>query len=101
MGGYQLKSEERETVILFNAADKGVEIDTADPVVIRKLDKLCEQFPEVYSCVREDEKYQAKSYTIVSKKLIRFGKPATEKQKETGRKLAERLLKSKNAESDS
>ena len=43
-----LTNIERETIITFNAAEDTAEVYTADPVYIRKLDKLCEQFPDTY-----------------------------------------------------
>lgn len=46
--GYSISKIEQKTTINFNAAEKIVYIDTIDPVVIRKLDKLCAKCPEMY-----------------------------------------------------
>ena len=37
----KLTAYERETVILFNDGDDQAILDTASPVMIRKMDKLC------------------------------------------------------------
>ena len=76
--GYALSREERETLIRWNMAEKSVIIDTADPAVIRRLDKLVADHPQVYACTRSDETYGAKRYTLCDKRYVRFGKPVSE-----------------------
>ena len=76
--GYALSREERETLIRWNMAEKSVIIDTADPAVIRRLDKLAADHPQVYACTRSDETYGAKRYTLCDKRYVRFGKPVSE-----------------------
>ena len=76
--GYALSREERETLIRWNMAEKSVIIDTADPAVIRRLDKLAADHPQVYACTRSDETYGAKRYTLCDKRHVRFGKPVSE-----------------------
>ena len=76
--GYALSREERETLIRWNMAEKSVVIDTADPAVIRRLDKLAADHPQVYACTRSDETYGAKRYTLCDKRYVRFGKPVSE-----------------------
>ena len=78
---------EQETVIRWDAEEGIAYIDTATPVVIRKLDKLVEEHPEAYRCVRVDSLYFAKRYTVAAS-YIRFGKPASAARREAGRKLA-------------
>lgn len=80
---YALSREERETLIRWNMAEKSVVIDTADPAVIRRLDKLAVDHPQVYACTRSDETYGAKRYTLCDKRYVRFGKPASEALKES------------------
>ena len=75
---YALSREERETLIRWNMAEKSVVIDTADPAVIRRLDKLAADHPQVYACSRSDETYGAKRYTLCDKRYVRFGKPVSE-----------------------
>lgn len=45
---YRLSRYEQETIINFNAEEDTAKIYTADPVWIRKLDKLVEQNPEQF-----------------------------------------------------
>lgn len=68
--------EERETTIIWNAKDKTAKIWTADPFVMRKLDKKVSEHPDQYKCVLDDQKWSAKRYEV-PKKLVRFGNPRT------------------------
>lgn len=52
---------EQETTILMNAEEKTVEIYSADPAWIRKLDKLCKIAPDYWKVV----KVQADSKTYI------------------------------------
>ena len=67
---------EMETHILFNAEEQSAVVDTADPVYIRKLKKLCEEAPEFYSvekAIRIDEEHYRVIFNIADKKRVRFG----------------------------
>ena len=83
---YHLTLSERETLIRWSMEDKAVIIDTAEPAVIRKLDTLAAEFPEVYTCTRADEAYGAKRYTLSDKRYVRFAKPASEARREANRR---------------
>ena len=48
MADYSLSRTEQEVIIGFNAAEDTAELYTADPVWMRKLDKLVEQNPEQF-----------------------------------------------------
>ena len=76
---------EMETIVNYNNAEKMAEVYTADPVVMRKLDALCEKYPEDYECYQRTE-WDA-NYRF-SKKLVSFRTPVhlTEEQKEQSRK---------------
>lgn len=80
--------EERETIINWSMADKTATVFTADPAVIRKLDKLCKEHPEVYRMIRHNERDGMKEYTAEAR-YIRFGKPASEAQREAARRNAD------------
>lgn len=41
---------EQETLISFNAAEDMAELYTADPVMIRRMDKIVEKNPEQFKC---------------------------------------------------
>ena len=72
MGKYHQSKYEQAVTIGFNAAEGTAEIYTADPVWIRKMDKLVQQNPEQFRPGRV-ETYQgeivAKRYTF-PKRLI-------------------------------
>lgn len=95
-----LANIERETIINFNAAEDTAEIYTADPVYIRKLDKLCEQFPDTYKFMAElsaKRCKESKTYSM-SKRLVKFRPPVTREISEEQREaLAERLRKAREA----
>lgn len=58
---------EQETIINFNAEENTAEIYTADPVWMRKIDKLVEQNPEQFKPGKSEyyeEKVIAKRYTF-------------------------------------
>lgn len=80
---YNLTLPERETTVRWDAEERIAHIYTADPVYMRKLDKLVEQFPDVYKPVMRDQ-YGAK-YTVPIK-YVSFRKPASEAMREAGRR---------------
>ena len=82
---YHLTREERETTATWNMTDEPAIVDTADPRRIRKLDKLVEAYPDIYKCIKSDEKYKAKTYTIANPDLITFRKPKSKAQIESAR----------------
>lgn len=79
---------EQETIIVYNAAEPNVEVYTADPVMMRRMDKLCEKRPEVFRIIKSD--LISKTY-MCPKKCIRVKAPRqmTEEQKQAaGERLA-------------
>lgn len=68
--------EEMETTIIWNAKDKTAKIWTADPFVMRRLNKKVSEHPDQYKCVLDDQKWGAKRYEV-PKKLVRFSVPRT------------------------
>lgn len=91
---------EQETVIVFNAAEDTAEIETFDPVYIRKLDKLCDELPNVYK-KKSMSLGDGGSY-VMPKKLLRFAKPTerhmTEEQKAAARDRLAKARERKAAE---
>ena len=53
----------------------------------RIMDKLVDAYPDTYKCVRVDEHYPAKSYTVPAS-FIGFRKPMDEATRETARQRA-------------
>ena len=69
----QYSRQEQETSIVWDEQERIAHIYSSSPISIRKLDKLCAECPDTYSCIWSDG--TAKKYTV-SPKLIRFAKPA-------------------------
>ena len=65
---------ERETIINFADDSREVSIYSRSPVVLRKLDRLCIDFPEVYQVESRNE-YQG-DYICKDKRLITIRKTA-------------------------
>ena len=51
----KLSKFEQETIINFNVAESDAVVFTRDKAVIRKLDSLVNEFPEVYKCIGETD----------------------------------------------
>ena len=67
--GYSLSAYERATTVNFNEEEERAVVITASPVWMRKLDRLCEENPEQFSCEewdtqRLDGKIIQKRYTF-------------------------------------
>lgn len=63
---------EKETIILFNEAERTAEVETYNQRLIRKLDNNCKDFPNEY--VYLGERAGAKRYRLL-KKRINFTRP--------------------------
>ena len=72
--GMKLSRYEQEVVINLNADEDEATVYTANPVWIRKMDKLCKEFPEVIRLKSWTE--VSKTY-VLPKNLVRIGKPRT------------------------
>ena len=68
----KLSRYEQEVVINFNADDEMATVYSANPAWIRKMDKLCKEFPDVFCAKRWTE--TSKTYEV-PKKYVRIGKP--------------------------
>lgn len=90
LSDYKLTKEEIETNINFCSADKDATIYTCSPVMIRRMDKLLEKFPQDVKLIAED-KY-SKTYTVPKGWVMKIRPPRqlSEEQKE---KLRENMLK--------
>lgn len=87
---------EQETTIVWDEEEKAAKIYTASHVTMRKLDKLCAEFPAHYhrTWIEDDKdgRITAARY-ITHCKLIRFGKPreVSEEQREAARERFARI----------
>ena len=87
----KLSRYEQETVINFNAGDKMATVYTRDPAVMRRLDALVIEFPEVYRCIRVTE--YDKTYEM-PKASVTYRKPR--KLSEEQRTLAKQRMETIN-----
>ena len=77
----KLSRYEQEVVIILNADENETTVYTANPVWIRKMDKLCKELPEVIRLKSWTE--VSKTY-VLPKNLIRIGKPRTLSEAQLG-----------------
>lgn len=68
----KLSKYEQETIINFNAGESDAMVFTRDKAVIRKLDALVTEFPEVYKCIGETD--IDKTYSM-PKQYVSYRKP--------------------------
>ena len=89
----RLTREEQETIITTCAADELAEVYTADPVYIRKMEKLVKREPEHYK-VKSKNSYGT-TYTMPKRLLgFRIPRSMSEEQREV---IAERFRKARLA----
>ena len=67
-----LTKYEQETIINFNVAETDAVVYTRDKVVMRKLDALVNEFPEVYKCLKVTD--IDKTYSM-PKQYVKYRKP--------------------------
>ena len=67
-----LSKNEQETIINFNAGEQSATVYTRDKAVMRKLDALVIEFPEVYKLVEETD--IDKTYSM-HKSCVNYRKP--------------------------
>lgn len=97
---YYLKACEQETTVNMSREEKTAKIYTSDRRMMQKMDKLCQERPDVYQCVWVDPVIMGdglpmgKRYQCMSK-AIRFAKPRvlTEEQRKAA---AEHLSQVRN-----
>ena len=68
----KLSKFEQETIINSNVAESDAVVFTRDKAVIRKLDSLVNEFPEVYKCIGETD--IDKTYSM-PKQYVSYRKP--------------------------
>ena len=85
-----LSKYEQETVINFNAGEQTAVVYTRDKAVMRKLDTLVIDFPEVYKLIGETD--IDKTYEL-PKSYVSYRKPRklSEKQRNSARARMERI----------
>ena len=88
-----LTALEQETIVNSNLKEKMASVYSADPNVIRKLDKLVAKYPDTYKIVKEDE--VSKTYEF-PKKLMSFRPPQTRVYTEEEKEALRAQLKRAN-----
>lgn len=88
-----LSKYEQETVINFNAGEQTAIVYTRDKAVMRRIDALIIEFPDVYRLVSETD--IDKTYSM-PKSCVSYRKPRklSDKQRESARKRMELINKS-------
>ena len=81
----KLSKYEQETIILYNAGEKNAEVYTADKSVMKRLDSLCVEYPDIYKVKKSDS--TSKTYSV-PKSYISYRKPRklSSEQRELARK---------------
>jgi len=72
---FSLTSYERVTTFNFNEEDKEASIYTYNKALIIKLDKYCQEFPQLYKLTKTDKygKYISKTYSVPKEMIsVRF-----------------------------
>lgn len=85
MQKYHFKKAEQETHVRWDAEERIAHIYTANSKDIRRLDKLVEDYPNVYKCTWIDGQFAAKKYEVAME-YIRFRKPTSQAKREATRK---------------
>lgn len=86
----QFTRYEQETIISFNVGEQSATVYTRDKAVMRKLDKLVEDFSVVYKLIEQTE--HDKTYSM-PKSHISYRKPrkiSEEQWEQTRQKMIER-----------
>ena len=88
----KLSRYEQETIINFNAGEEMTTVYTRDPAVMRRLDALVIEFPEVYKCIGETD--IDKTYEM-PKSSVTYRKPRhlTEEQRSQARNRMDAINK--------
>ena len=81
----KLSRYEQETIINFNAGEEMATVYTRDPAVMRKLDALVIEFPEVYRCIGEtdiDKTYEMPKSSVTYRKPRKLSEEQREQARE-------------------
>ena len=86
----QFSRLEQETIINFNAGEDIATLYTRDKAIMRKVDALVIEFPEVYRCIKATE--YDKTYEM-PKSFVSYRKPRhlTDEQREQARERMEKI----------
>lgn len=82
----KLTRYEQETIINFNAQDQMATLYTRDPAVIRKVDALVIEYPDIFKCIGEtdiDKTYEMPKSVVTYRKPRRMSSEDRKKRSES------------------
>lgn len=88
----KLTRYEQETIINFNAGDQTATLYTRDPVVMRQLDALVTEYPDIIKCVGEtdiDKTYSMPKLRISYRKPRRISAAKRQQARDAMKKINE------------
>ena len=80
----KLTRYEQETIINFNAQDQMATLYTRDPAVIRKVDALVIEYPDIFKCIGEtdiDKTYEMPKSSVTYRKPRKLSEEQREHKK--------------------
>ena len=88
----KLTRYEQETLINFNAQDQMATLYTRDPAIMRQVDALVIDYPDIFKCIGETD--IDKTYEM-PKSVVTYRKPRklTDEQREAARQRLEKVSK--------
>ena len=88
----KLTRYEQETIVNFNAEESDAIVYTRDKAVMRQLDALVTEYPDIFKCIGETD--IDKTYEM-PKSVVTYRKPRrlSEEQREAARLRAKQLKK--------
>jgi len=92
---FALSGYERVTTFNFNEEEKEASIYTYNKALITKLDKYCEEFPQLYKLTNTDKygKYIAKTYSVPKEMIsVKFPTALPEKQSNVLNNMAKKRI---------
>ena len=90
----KLTRYEQETIINFSADDQTATLYTRDPAIMRKIDALVIEFPDIYKCICEtdiDKTYEMPKSSVSYRKPRRL----SEEQRIASRERITKINKTK------
>jgi len=92
---FALTGYERVTTFNFNEEDKEASIYTYNKDLMKKLDKYCQEFPNLYKLTNTDKygKYIAKTYSVPKEMIcVKFPTDVIEKQNNVFNNMAKKRI---------
>jgi hypothetical protein len=86
----KLTRYEQETIINFNAGDQTATLYTRDPAIMRKIDALVIEFPDIYKCIGEtdiDKTYEMPKSAVSYRKPRKISNDTRKKMRQRMRKI--------------